>query len=813
MSIIFRWFAPCAVWLLLAAAPPLRAVEYCVGSVSELDVALAVASLPTGQATVIKLRQGTYAVAGSLLSQGRDYRAMQLLGGYGPDCSTRTLRPANTIIDGGGQGLGGMYMQGDLLMEGLRFQNIAIPFGGIFIRGPYQVHVDHLVLTLRNNEFSGIGVNVAPGNVDEVLRLDFINNLVVAAPRFGLLLGYGYESRHGAFVANNTIVGSGEHGIIATTQGSLLLQNNVAWDNTLRDIWVEGDEGPEPGSAVYRDNLYGTRFGDEAPGSFGSLHDDPLFVDEGGGNLRLQATSPGVNSGSQAPNQAGTDLDGNSRVVGSTIDRGAYETTVDDTVPTTLVVANANDSGAGSLRQAIISANANPDFSYIDFDIPGSCPRTINLASALPTITTGVRINGWTQPGSSANTHANRDNASRCVIVNGGSSVGVGLDYNAGAGAQFWLQGLAFGGFNGYGLRIRNGTDALVWGNQFGGRVGSVDLLPSLIHIGLLGDSTSASVGGDNPAQRNVIADAIGFGIHVTGAGGLADTGNEIVGNLIGSWGLGTANAGNQTGIMIEAAGNSVRGNTIIHSGNDGIRISGDDVWGNQVEDNRIGRAWPICLPPPFGCTPEPAPNLRHGVRIESWAHDNSVSRNTIWHNGNTGVSIAGEGRGNRLAANSIYDNAGWGIDLDGTGPNDNDSDGNAADEPNRGINYPVILRAWGGTRNGRVEGTLASLNNSYRIELFSSAQPDNMPNGEGEVFHGSGVAVINDATPALDGSTGFDIAFSSPSVSLAGRSIALTATDAAGNSSEFSFSIDYQCDVIFRNGMEDAEGEQCPLP
>ena len=87
MPILARSFVASVLWLLLAASPSLHAIEYCVGSVAELNGALAVASLPTGQTTVIKLRQGTYAVAGSLLSTRGDYRAMLLLGGYNADCS------------------------------------------------------------------------------------------------------------------------------------------------------------------------------------------------------------------------------------------------------------------------------------------------------------------------------------------------------------------------------------------------------------------------------------------------------------------------------------------------------------------------------------------------------------------------------------------------------------------------------------------------------------------------------------------------------------------------------------------------------
>ena len=61
-------------------------------------------------------------------------------------------------------------------------------------------------------------------------------------------------------------------------------------------------------------------------------------------------------------------------------------------------VTNTNDSGAGSLRQAIINANANAGADTISFAI-GSGTQTISLASALPTITEQVTIDGWTQPG------------------------------------------------------------------------------------------------------------------------------------------------------------------------------------------------------------------------------------------------------------------------------------------------------------------------------------------------------------------------------------------------------------------------------
>ena len=68
----------------------------------------------------------------------------------------------------------------------------------------------------------------------------------------------------------------------------------------------------------------------------------------------------------------------------------------------TFTVTNVNDSGAGSLRQAIISSNAAAAGPRtISFNIAGAGTHTINLASALPAITKPVTLDGLTQPGAS----------------------------------------------------------------------------------------------------------------------------------------------------------------------------------------------------------------------------------------------------------------------------------------------------------------------------------------------------------------------------------------------------------------------------
>jgi len=57
----------------------------------------------------------------------------------------------------------------------------------------------------------------------------------------------------------------------------------------------------------------------------GNFTSEPLFVDQYGGNLRLQANSPCINAGFNGYAPAGRELDGNPRISGGIVDIGAYE--------------------------------------------------------------------------------------------------------------------------------------------------------------------------------------------------------------------------------------------------------------------------------------------------------------------------------------------------------------------------------------------------------------------------------------------------------------------------------------------------------
>src|SRR5205814_7829969 len=93
-------------------------------------------------------------------------------------------------------------------------------------------------------------------------------------------------------------------------------------------------------------------------------------------------------------------------------------------IANTFTVTNTNDTGTGSLRQAITDANNHSGLDTIDFDIPATGVQTITPATALPDITDAVIIDGYTQPGASANTLAMGDNAQLLIHLDGSTSAG-----------------------------------------------------------------------------------------------------------------------------------------------------------------------------------------------------------------------------------------------------------------------------------------------------------------------------------------------------------------------------------------------------
>ena len=136
----------------------------------------------------------------------------------------------------------------------------------------------------------------------------------------------------------------------------------------------------------------------------------------------------------------------------------------------------ANDC-VTSLREAITYANSNPAPDVITFNIPGSGVHTIQPLSALPTITSPVTINGYSQPGSIQNTDtpSGGNNAVLQIELDGSLAGDVsGLVITAGNST---VRGLVINRFRHDGIQLQQGDGNVIEGNYIGTNpTGTVEL-------------------------------------------------------------------------------------------------------------------------------------------------------------------------------------------------------------------------------------------------------------------------------------------------------------------------------------------------
>ena len=395
----------------------------------------------------------------------------------------------------------------------------------------------------------------------------------------------------------------------------------------------------------------------------------------------------------------------------------------------TFTVTTTADSGPGSLRQAIDDANAAAGADTIAFSIPGPGIHTITPLSLLPILGSDVTIDGYTQPGSSANTNATGglntvlqieiDGTSapnRCVTVIGTGVTIRGLIVNRCDDA----------------IQINTNSTVSVAGNFLGTDASGMAI--SANHVGVSvstqGGSATVTVGGPNPADRNLISGNDNVGVFMQGNfnGGNFVT---IQGNIIGLDKSAAAPIPNSRGISVEGLA--------------------------------------------------PAQVTVGGI---SPGEGNEIAGNTT-----TGVNVGGDVHIVEIRGNSIHDNGGLGIRLGfsttsplANDPDDSDSGGNMKQ------NFPIVrwdpspasLGEGGSTHMvGVLHSTPSTL---FILDFYANPACSNFPREflEGETFLGSG-QVTTDATGLATIDLGV-VGIPEP-----GARISATATDPAGRTSEFS--------------------------
>ncbi|MEO8378993.1 MAG: hypothetical protein ABI779_04940 [Acidobacteriota bacterium] len=497
-----------------------------------------------------------------------------------------------------------------------------------------------------------------------------------------------------------------------------------------------------------------------------------------------------------------------------------------------LTVTNTDDTGAGSLRQALEDANNGVCTlpCAIDFNI-GSGPFIIQPATELPAIGNQVLLDATTQPGYSGSPIIEIDAAPANLIagltlagtgsgIKGfsiqGANIGVKIagDSNSVEGNYIGITPSEVAGANLDGIEItgdnnvvggssasqRNiisgnvnhgvllsgiATGNTVAGNYIGTDVAGTSAIPQNTGVEIIDEASSNTIGGTTAADGNVIAGNSNYAIYMEGSGGGGIDDNAIYNNAIGVDSSGTATLGASiAGIAVidDAVGTQIGAPdkpNVIGGNGVGIHLAGS-VEQTTIAANQIGRALDQVTN---------VANSGSGIVLE--ASNNLVGgglfngHNNIANNGNDGITVL-SGTENRLLVNSIFDNTDQGIDLGDDGPTANDI-GDADTGANNLQNSPTLtsVSLLGGgdvhvafNFDSSASGTGIG---SVRVEMFEADT-----NGQGKYFFNVGCHAVNAA--------GIGSSFNAPSIT-AGMPVVLTmtsytdasCTNIADGTSEFS--------------------------
>lgn len=295
----------------------------------------------------------------------------------------------------------------------------------------------------------------------------------------------------------------------------------------------------------------------------------------------------------------------------------------------TFVVTNSADSGAGTLRQAILNANTNINADTITFSL--AAPYRVQPITGLPAITNTVtldasgavtnRLDGLVAGAASGLSIYNTTN---CAIKglhvlnfgNGGISINRARDIRVESCVVFsnntgiyidQSDRCVIGGTNVAGRNVISGnggpgisigglcSNIYVQGNFIGSDPAGTQPWPNATGIGVRGGPGNR-IGGTNAAYGtlwpgNLISGNDGAGIELNQQG----TGTVVQGNFIGVDAAGQNSLSNQAGIAVYSPSNRIGGalagvrNVISANRMQGLFLSGTQVVGNLVYGNYIG--------------------------------------------------------------------------------------------------------------------------------------------------------------------------------------------------------------------------------
>jgi uncharacterized repeat protein (TIGR01451 family) len=468
------------------------------------------------------------------------------------------------------------------------------------------------------------------------------------------------------------------------------------------------------------------------------------------------------------------------------------------TAGATLTVTNANDSGSGSLRQAILDANGGICTApcTINFNIAGGPPFVIAPVTELPALTANATIDATTQPGYAGSPLVVLDGAN--VRLNGfslstsGATIrgfAIGRFMNAGITATgnsntiegSWIglnaAGLAAGNPTGIllngnsnviggptaaqrnvisgntpsaGIKIEQTSSSnLIQGNYIGTNVTGTAAIGNAIGVLIMDEGDNNTIGGATAAHGNVISGNTGDGIEIAGSGGSvitraprAETAGSVDGTVIRNnrvgvnAGAGTSPVSNTTGIRINgnATLTTIDGN-VIAGNNDNIYVTGPATSDTTIQKNIIGAG-------ADGITPVTGGSPGFGIYVDTQTTNTLIGSttaglgNTIAHNQLDGIAVLGNATA-QILGNSFFSNAGLAIDLENDGPTANDpGDADAGATGNPLQNFPTLTGAAITGATIRLDWNIDSSATATQSLHFEFYRTDGA--GEGRDFIGS---------------------------------------------------------------------------
>jgi hypothetical protein len=516
----------------------------------------------------------------------------------------------------------------------------------------------------------------------------------------------------------------------------------------------------------------------------------------------------------------------------------------------TFTVTNTADAGAGSLRQAILNANSSFGPDDIAFAIPAPGVQTITLASGLPPITEALYLDGFTQPGASANTQPVGQglNAVLLIQIDGSGAVSepciqlfagnddilvtaiLGLVINrcpigaihVGAGGSGALiagnylgtdpTGTSVPGPQGFGIRLSNvlhvaiGTAAAPDRNLISGHTDAGVVAQTAAFMAIRGNLIGTNAAGNASAAIDPFADGLRLDVTASVIVGGDGAGDPNVISGVGRHAVVVSNADASGSIIGNLIGTDVSGTQAIE-GAVGVEVLNasplirDNVIAGQgnagirlevsssvIRGNFIGTdaTATLALGNPGG-----------GIYVRDGAGDVTIGgtgpgeANVIAHNGRMGLlSFVGgihvRNAKTTIRANRIFDNRFLGIDL---------IDGRGGGFPTP--NDPGDLDGGANDRQNfpMIEEVIGSPG-STQISGFLDSLPSST--FDLDFFSGpscnvwpngflQGESYLGSEQVTTDGAGRADFQVTFPVELEPGESITATATDAAGHTSEFS--------------------------